>query len=251
MSRFEDRTVIAPASHDRRPRLMVLEDDQVTRSMIARYFANDGFDVQEAGSAAECRALLRRGTVDLIFADIHLPDANGIALAQEIRAESPVGIIFVTQQDNEVDRVVGLETAGDDYVTKPVNLRELMARARALLRRRRLDSAPGNRRVVMTFGPYILDLTRRELSISSGGQISLTRGEFDLLAALAEAGGRPLYRDFLAEVVSSRPGESDTRTVDTLVSRLRRKLNHQPDGGTLIVTVTGIGYRFGLAVDSA
>lgn len=251
MGRPEDWPVKTSASHNRRPRLMVLEDDPVTRSMIARYFANDGFDVQEAASAAECRALLRRGAVDLIFADIHLPDANGIALAQEIRAESPVGIIFVTQQDNEVDRVVGLETAGDDYVTKPVNLRELMARSRALLRRRRLDSAPGNRRAIMTFGPYILDLTRRELSITSGEQIALTRGEFDLLAALAEAGGRPLYRDFLAEVVSTRPGEGDTRTVDSLVSRLRRKLNHQGDGSAMIVTVTGVGYRFGIAIDPA
>lgn len=231
-----------------RPSLIVLEDDPVTRSMVARYFINEGFDVREAASAAECRALFKDRDFDLIFIDIKLPDANGITLSQEIRAKSPVGIIFVTQLDSELDRVVGLEVAGDDYVTKPINLRELMARSRALLRRRKLDREQGNRRNVVTFGPYILDLTRRELS-RSGQQIALTRGEFDLLAALVEAEGRPLYRDYLAEVISSRPGEGDTRTVDSLVSRLRRKLAHPDGGGTVIVTVTGIGYRFGASID--
>lgn len=235
-------------SNNARPRLVVLEDEAVTRSMIAKYFSSEGFDVQEAASAEECRNILKKGGIDLIFVDIQLPDANGITFSQEIRAESSVGIIFVTQRDSEIDRVVGLESAGDDYVTKPINLRELMARARALLRRRRLDGAPTNRRSTVTFGSYLLDLTRREL-LHSGQQITLTRGEFDLLAALVEAEGRPLYRDYLAEVVSSRPGESDTRTVDSLVSRLRRKLSQPHSDGSLIITVTGIGYRFGGSVD--
>lgn len=250
MGTHESRPVTAAASQDARPNLVVLDDDPVTRSMIARYFSNEGFDVQEAASAAECRVLLKRGGIDLIFVDIHLPDANGIMFSQEIRAGgSPVGIIFVTQRDSEIDRVVGLESAGDDYVTKPINLRELMARSRSLLRRRKLDSTPNPRHTVITFGTYILDLTRRELSIASGEQIALTRGEFDLLAALVEARGRPLYRDFLAEVVSSRSGEGDTRTVDSLVSRLRRKLNPIACGGPPIITVTGIGYRFGITID--
>jgi len=250
MGKYENRPALTAASRDLRPSLVVLDDDPVTRSMIVRYFANNGFEVQEAASAADCRAILRHGMVDLIFVDIHLPDANGIVFAQEIRADSPVGIIFVTQQDSEVDRVVGLESAGDDYVTKPINLRELMARSRAFLRRRKLDSMPSDRRTVVTFGSYILDLTRRELSIASGEKITLTRGEFDLLAALVEADGRPLYRDFLAEVVSSRSGEGDTRTVDSLVSRLRRKLDPVACGGSPIITVTGVGYRFGVAIDS-
>ncbi|MDO8606648.1 MAG: response regulator [Phaeospirillum sp.] len=244
MTRFENRPGMA--ARDARPSLVVLDDDPVTRSMIGRYFSNEGFDVQEAASAAECRTILRAGTVDIIFVDIQLPDANGISFSQEIRAGSPVGIIFVTQRDSEIDRVLGLESAGDDYVTKPVNLRELMARSRALLRRRKLDSAPGGHRTVITFGTYILDLTRRELSVNSGEQIALTRGEFDLLAALVEADGRPLYRDFLAEVISSRSGEGDMRTVDSLISRLRRKLTQ---GDSPIITVSGIGYRFGIAIN--
>ncbi|MBF0269165.1 MAG: response regulator transcription factor [Alphaproteobacteria bacterium] len=248
---FENSQLISRASREARPSLVVLDDDPVTRSMIGNYFSGEGFDVQEAGTASECRKILKRGPIDLLFVDIRLPDANGISFSQEVRAASQVGIIFVTQNDNEIDRVVGLESAGDDYVTKPVNLRELMARARALLRRRKLYSAPGKRPTILSFGPYILDLTRRELAVNSGEQIALTRGEFDLLAALVEAEGRPLYRDFLAEVVSTRSGEGDTRTVDSLVSRLRRKLNLLSGLSTVIVTVPGVGYRFAAPVVSS
>lgn len=217
--------------------------------MIAIYFSQEGFLIQEAESAAQCRALFRSGAFDLVFVDIHLPDANGIEFAREIGAGSDVGIIFVTQRDSELDRVLGLESVGDDYVTKPINLRELMARARSCLRRRKSGRASGGRRSVFTFGPYIMDLTRRELAMESGHPVPLTRGEFDLLAALVEADGRPLYRDFLAEVVSTRAGDmvGALRSVDTLVARLRRKLRLD-GGGQAIVTVTGIGYRFGWVV---
>lgn len=187
---------------------------------------------------------------DLLFVDIHLPDANGITFAQEIRASSQVGIIFVTQRDSEIDRVVGLESAGDDYVTKPINLRELMARTRSLLRRSKQSSGQPSHRSVITFGAYVMDMTRRELSSKGGKLIPLTRGEFDLLAALVEANGRPLYRDFLAEVVNNRTGggEGALRTVDTLVARLRRKLKQAEGDETLIITMPGIGYRFGRVV---
>ena len=240
---------IMPLDAGQRPRLIVLDDDPVTRSMIARYFANEGFDVSEAHCADDCRRILKQRPMDLAFVDIHLPDTNGILLAQEIRATSSLGIIFVTQRDNEIDRVLGLESAGDDYVTKPVNLRELLARARALLRRRKLDHGAAQRSTVLTFGSWVLDLTRRELTPVGGEQIPLTRGEFDLLAALVEADGRPLYRDFLAEVVSNRATDSDARTVDSLVARLRRKLAPMEGGSAMIVTVNGVGYRFGLTVD--
>lgn len=212
--------------------------------MIARYFSNEGFQVQEAATAAEVRAIFKAGVPDLVFVDIHLPDANGILFAQEIRAASSVGIVFVTQRDSELDRIVGLESAGDDYVTKPVNLRELMARARALLRRRGLDRTMPARRSVVTFGCFVMDLTRRELASRAGDVVPLTRGEFNLLAALVEAEGRPLYRDFLAEVISSRAGDTDARTVDSLVARLRRKFKQSGQEDDLIVTVTGVGYRF-------
>lgn len=229
-------------------RLIVVEDDPVTRSAIGRYFGSEGFDVHEAGNAAEGRDLHRRVGADLIFIDIHLPDGNGLDLARELRGRSAVGIIFVTQRDSASDKVAGLELGGDDYVTKPVDLRELLARTRALLRRRALERVAARRASVITFGPWMLDLTRRELAIHGGAPVQLTRAEFDLLAALVETNGLPLGRDYLIEVVSNRNLASDLRTVDSIVARLRRKLA-EIDDTPVILTVTGIGYRLGIATD--
>jgi two-component system torCAD operon response regulator TorR len=229
--------------------LVVVEDDPVTRSMIARYFTDEGFEVEEAATGAACRRALKRRAANLVFIDIQLPDGDGFDLAREIRAESAVGIIFVTQKDSEIDKVLGLELAGDDYVTKPVKLRELLARARALLRRRALDSNSTQNQTVVTFGAWRLDKTRRELTTLEGALVRLTRAEFDLLAALVEANRRPLSRDYLREVVSNREAEVGERTVDALIARLRRKLKPPPGGPSLIVTVTGIGYKLGVAAD--
>jgi two-component system torCAD operon response regulator TorR len=233
----------------KRDRLIVVEDDPVTRSMIARYFLDEGFEVEEAATGGECRRALKRRGADLVFVDIQLPDGDGFDLAREIRAASAVGIIFVTQKDSEVDRVLGLELAGDDYVTKPVKLRELLARARALLRRRALDRNAAQSQTVVAFGAWLIDKTRRELTTLEGVNVRLTRAEFDLLAALVEANGRPLTRDYLSEVVSNRDTEVGERTVDALIARLRRKLNPSPGGQPLIVTVTGIGYKLGVVID--
>ncbi|MGD0719457.1 MAG: response regulator transcription factor [Roseiarcus sp.] len=233
----------------RRDRLIVVEDDPTTRSMIARYFAAEGFDVEEASTRAECRRALKRQGADLVFIDIQLPDGDGFGLAREIHAENPVGIIFVTQRNNDIDRILGLELAGDDYVTKPVNLRELLARARALLRRRRLDRESSRNRSVATFGSWLIDQTRREIATREGVPVRLTRGEFDLLAALVAADGRPLSRDYLIEVISNRDAEVGERTVDALIGRLRRKLGTTPGAPPIIVTVGGVGYKLGVAID--
>ncbi len=234
-----------------RARLVLVEDDPVTRTMIAGYFSNEGFDVEEAATASDGKALLMRRQADLAFIDIHLPDGNGLDLAREIRQHSLVGIIFVTQRSGDADKVEGLELGGDDYVTKPVNLRELLARARALLRRRTLERRTMPRASVITFGPWMLDLTRRELAVRGGEPITLTRAEFDLLAALAEADGQPLDRDYLVEVVSNRTLASDPRTVDSIVARLRRKLGPAAGGMPIIVTVAGIGYKLGIDTGTA
>jgi two-component system torCAD operon response regulator TorR len=243
------RTVLAAAQattasgreSQRRERLLVVEDDPVTRSMIAGYFAEHSFDVAEAGSCAECRQVLKRSRVDLIFLDVQLPDGDGFELAREIQANSHAGLIFVTRRDTEVDRILGLEVAGDHYVTKPINLRELLARARSLLRRRTIEREAARPGSTVIFGNWVIDLTRRELTGADGKPVALTRAEFDLLAALVGADGRPLSREYLIEVVSNRQSDVDVRTVDALVARLRRKLigGAQP----IIATVTGIGYK--------
>ncbi len=223
-----------------RERLIVVEDDPVTRSMIAGYFSDHNFDVVEAGSCADCRQALK-ARADLVFIDVSLPDGDGFELAKEVQTASNAGIIFVTRRDTEVDRILGLELAGDHYVTKPINLRDLLARARAVLRRRAIERKSARARSTIAFGDWVIDLTRRELTGLDGKSIALTRAEFDLLAALIGADGRPLSRDYLIEVVSNRQADVDVRTVDALIARLRRKLV----GGTqpVIGTVTGIGYK--------
>ena len=239
-------TTAAARDAQRRERLIIVEDDPVTRAMIAGYFADHNFDVAEAGGCADCRLLLKRGRADLIFLDVQLPDGDGFEFARELQSLSRAGIIFVTRRDTEVDRILGLEVAGDHYVTKPINLRELLARARSLLRRREIEREAARSDSTVIFGNWVIDLTRRELTEAGGQPVALTRAEFDLLAALVGADGRPLSREYLIEVVSNRDADVDARTVDALVVRLRRKLGsgEQP----LIVTVTGIGYKLAVPV---
>ena len=225
-----------------RERLIVVEDDPVTRAMIAGYFIDNNFEVVEAKDCAECRLALKT-RADLIFIDLQLPDGDGFELAKEVQALSSAGIIFVTRRDTEVDRILGLEVAGDHYVTKPINLRDLLARARSLLRRRAIERDAANAATTtIVFGGWIIDLVRRELSSLDGTLIHLTRAEFDLLAALVGADGRPLSREYLIEVVSNRQTDVDVRTVDALIARLRRKLVGGSDH-PVIATVTGIGYK--------
>ncbi|MCK1396123.1 response regulator transcription factor [Bradyrhizobium sp. 1] len=235
------RQEVRPAG---RERLIVVEDDPVTRTMLVGYFSENNFDVIGAGSCAECRQALRART-DLVFLDLQLPDGDGFELAKEIQATSNAGIIFVTRRDTDVDRILGLEIAGDHYVTKPINLRDLLARARSVLRRRSIDRKAARNHNSIAFGDWIIDLTRRELLGSDGKPVALTRAEFDLLAALVGADGRPLSRDYLIEVVSNRQAEVDIRTVDALVARLRRKL--VGSGTPVIATVTGVGYKLALS----
>lgn len=233
------------------PRLLVVEDDDVTRTMIVSYMAAQSFVVSGASTAGEALDLVRSEKPDLIFVDVQLPDSDGFTLARTIRAASAVGIIFVTQKDGALDRVRGLETAGDDYVTKPIDLRELLARTRALLRRRELERKVARAEGVVTFGIWLIDHNRRELTTSRGEPLRLTRGEFDLVSALVRADGRTLSRDYLVEVVSNRLTEVGVRTVDALIARIRRKLGIGHDGPSPIETVSGAGYRLAVRVDPA
>jgi two-component system torCAD operon response regulator TorR len=231
-----------------RERLVVVEDDPVTRTMIAGYFSDQGFRVEEAETVLEAKRTVRRFKPELIFIDVVLPDGDGFQLAKELQSISDAGIIFVTRRDTDIDRIVGLELAADHYVTKPIDLRDLLARTRSLLRRRKIERDTARRNTTVTFGRFIIDLLRRELATINGEPIRLTRGEFDLLAALVENSGRPLSRDYLIEVVSNRYAEVDARSVDALVARLRRKLlgAGEPD---VIATVSGVGYRLGMVAE--
>ncbi len=234
-----------------RERTVIVEDDPITRTMLVRYFAQQGYEAEAAAGIVEARRALRRRPADVLLLDIVLPDGDGVAFAREIRRDSAVGIIFVTNRNRDADRIQGLEAAGDDYVTKPINLRELLARVRALCRRLALDRKFAPDDTILAFDNWLIDLKRRELAERDGRVLRLTRGEFDLLAALILARGEAVTRDYLVEVVSNRAVKVTPRTVDALVARLRRKLELASSGPCPIRTVTGTGYRLDAAISIA
>ncbi|KVX87539.1 two-component system response regulator [Burkholderia ubonensis] len=231
-------------------RILIVEDDPVTQAMLARYLGGAGYKIAVGSTLADARDALRAAPADVLLLDINLPDGDGISFARELRQHSTAGIIFVTQRAGDADRVLGLEAAGDDYVTKPVRLRELLAQVRALLRRQRLYHEVSPVDTVLTFDRWLIDLRRRELALLGGDVLALTPREFDLLAALVMARGATLTRDYLREVTSKREHTMDARTVDTLIARLRRKLSQADSAaGCPIRTVVGVGYRLDAKVD--
>lgn len=225
--------------------VLLIEDDPIARTMAGQYLSRHDYEVLEAANCADARQMIASMDVDLVLVDIRLPDGSGMDLAREIRQASDVGLIFMTQMGDTENRVRGLEIGADDYVTKPVDLRELLARVRSTLRRVHKPSV-ANADGVVVLGPWEIDLRRRE-AVTTGGRIApLTRAEFDLVAALVQAGGRPVSRDYLLDVVSHRSEVIGDRTVDTLIGRIRRKLETEGVDRTLIVTERGIGYRANL-----
>jgi two-component system torCAD operon response regulator TorR len=204
---------------DQRPKILLVEDEAVTRATLNHFLVRNGFEVKGADTAAAAYALLVAEAFALVLLDINLPDMDGLSLAAEIRKSFDTAIVFITQRNERATRIEALETTGDDYITKPLDLRELLARLRSVLRRRGGGGADK-----VSIGGIDVDLDRREVRLAGCGRIDLTRGEFDLLAALIRANGNVVTRQVLASVVTRQLGPSDMRTVDTLVSRLRRKL---------------------------
>lgn len=172
--------------------------------------------------------------------DINLPDGTGFSLASQLQRGRNLPIIYMTSRGAAEDRVRGLETGGDDYLVKPVEMRELVARIQVVLRRCKRAVVEGDR--VVAFGGWMLDLVRRELIDSNANPVPLTRAEFDLFAALYHSGAVPLHRDYLLEVVASADSTTKLRTIDVMVSRIRRKLAAVPCTGPRIMTRVGEGY---------
>ncbi|CAH2601365.1 DNA-binding transcriptional dual regulator TorR [Rhodovastum atsumiense] len=223
--------------------VLVVDDEPVARESITAYFEREGFRVTAVGSGAGLRAVLARETPDLLLLDIRLPDEDGLAIMRELRAQSALPVILVSARGDEVDRVLGLELGADDYVTKPFSPRELLARARTVLRRIGASSySSGPDRMVRRFAGWSIDFSLRRLTSPGGEEVRLTRGEFDLLAALARRPGHVLTRDSLLDAISHRDWAPNDRTVDVLVARLRRKIEADPAHPRLIVTEHGIGY---------
>lgn len=214
--------------------ILLIEDDPAQRLLLAAYVRQAGFRVEEAGTLAEGKALAL-GHPSLVLLDLDLPDGEGLELARElIRRAIPV--LVVTSRPG--DRLRCLQLGADDFLEKPFDPRELLARIQNLLRRCG-ESSPSSRPI----GAFHLDAPGRRLLDGQGAEVHLTRGEFDLLAALLEARGRVLSRVDLSEIISPFGGTVCSRSVDVLVSRLRRKLEDDPSHPALLQTVPGVGYR--------
>ena len=229
-----------------RPHIVVVEDEAVQRQMLADYLARQNFRVTGLADGAALRRLVERELPVLVMLDVGLPGEDGFALARWLREKSRrVGIIMVTAAGETVDRVVGLESGADDYMAKPFEPRELLARVKSVLRRAAGAPAPGPNLPRVRIGRRILDLERRLLiDPVDGNEERLAASEFDLLKIFAENPNRPLMRDWLLEVTAHREAEAFDRAIDLRITRLRRKVEIDPAHPEALRTVRGVGYMF-------
>jgi DNA-binding response OmpR family regulator len=224
--------------------ILIVDDDPRVCRLVARYLGREGYTVRTAASGAQMRQVMLDDTPQLVILDILLPDDDGFDLARELRASSDVGIIMLTGKTDTVDKIVGLEVGADDYITKPFDERELLARVRSVLRRvSHHATEPDLRASEARFAGWRLDLDGYELISPEGESIALTTHEFQLLAALVKHGERVLTRDVILDSVFGKEWAPYDRSVDVLVGKLRRKLRDDPRRPTLIRTVRGAGYR--------
>lgn len=232
--------------------IVIVEDDAEIRTLLRDYLAKEGFHVAVAdGGSALDRLVAQRGEPDLVVLDLMLPGEDGISICRRLRANSRLPIIMLTARGDDVDRIVGLEVGADDYVPKPFNPRELVARIRAVLRR--VGEAPlrVDARDQFHVGHLDVDLTARTVSHSGGTVIELTSAEFALLACFVERPNRVLSRDQLMDWTRGRQADSFDRTIDVQVSRLRKKIAAGGEGGPIIKTVRNEGYILTVAVKPA
>ena len=227
------------------PSVLLVEDDAFQRKAAETYLANHDLRVIAVENGAQMRRQVSRAMPDLVLLDVQLPgQEDGFALARWLRESSTrVGIIMLTAAGDSVDKVLGLESGADDYVAKPYEPRELLARCKSVLRRAVNKSTPSLlERVRM--GRHVLDLSRRALHDDSGKDVAVTAGEFDILKIFAENPNRPLSRDWLLETTSHRARDPFDRAIDLRITRIRRKIEPSPEKPTVIRTVRGVGYMF-------
>lgn len=231
-------------------RILIVDDDPQVARLLSRYLEREGFTIQVARSANQMRTALKGFPADLLILGLGLPGADGLSLTREIRRDSSVGIILLTGKDEPVDRVAGLELGADDYVTRPFDDRELLARIRTVLRRTqnrspyRVAEPRPERPPAVRFAEWRLDLGARELISQSGEAVELTSMEFELLSVLVSNPNRVMSRDQLLERCTGRSWDPYDRAIDTLIVKLRRKLESDPKRPQIIKTVRGAGYVF-------
>jgi two-component system phosphate regulon response regulator OmpR len=243
------------ATTNARPdRIVVVDDDARIRDLLRRYQTQEGFEVLLAEDAKALNRVMTRETIDMIILDLMLPGEDGLSICRRLRAANDrTPIIMLTAKVEDVDRIVGLEVGADDYLPKPFNPRELLARIHAVLRRRPAQEAPGapaKDGETVSFGPFEFDLSLRRLT-KDGEPITLTTGEFSMLKALVRHPRQPLSRDKLAQLARGREFEPFDRSLDVQISRLRKMLEPDPSAPRYIQTVWGVGYVFVPAEGSA
>lgn len=245
---------------DASPHLLIVDDDREIRDLLSRFLRKHGFRVSVAVDGRDMRRALEDRAIDLIVLDLMLPGEDGLALCRRLRAESRVPVVMLTAMGEEIDRIVGLEMGADDYLAKPFNPRELLARIRAVLRRTGPGDGGGPSRgtgdsepaeAAVRFAGWQFDLDKRELISPDGVLVPLSGGEFALLATFIQHPQRVLSREQLLDFARGRDAQPFDRAIDVQVSRLRRKIESDPREPALIKTVRGGGYLFAARVERA
>ena len=242
---------------ERTPHILVVDDDREIRTLLARFLGNHGYRVTVAADGREMAKAMDERGIDLVVLDLMLPGEDGLTLCRNLRVKSDVPVVMLTAMGEETDRIVGLEMGADDYLPKPFNPRELLARIKAVLRRAgaRTDtpagggdeSEDGDR--VLAFAGWRFNLDSRDLVSPDGVTVPLSGGEYDLLAVFVSRPQRVLSRDQLLDLARGRDAQPFDRSIDVQVSRLRRKMENDPANPALIKTVRGGGYVFAPAVE--
>jgi two-component system OmpR family response regulator len=238
---------------ERTPHCLVVEDDREISDLVSRFLVKHGIRVSVAANGRAMDRILAESRIDIVVLDIMLPGEDGLSLCRRVRGESSVPIIMLTALGDEMDRILGLEMGADDYIAKPFNSRELLARIRAVLRRvQTLPEAPFPAKSnALTFDGWRVDLGMRQLHAPDGASVMLTSGEFDLLVAFCQHPHRVLTRDQLLDLTLGRSAKVFDRSVDIRISRLRRKIEPDPKQPTFITTVRSGGYFFAAQVSAA
>jgi DNA-binding response OmpR family regulator len=228
-------------------RILVCDDEVDVREMVQEYLGKRGFKVSTAANGEELRSVMSSGGIDLIILDINMPGEDGLAVLRSLRPDDQTPVVMLTAAGEVVDRIIGLEMGADDYLGKPVDLRELEARVKAVLRRKgtgtektealeKVDTAQ--------FGDYELNIEAARMTASDGSELPLTAMEFNLLRAFAQNKGRVLNRDQILDQAHDRSWDPFDRSIDIRISRLRRKIERNPEKPTIIRTVRGLGYVY-------
>src|SRR5487761_2274810 len=233
------------------PHLLIVDDDREIRSLLGQYLEKNDFRTTAVPDAREARRVMERAAIDLIVLDLMLPGEDGLTLCRELRRHSQVPIIMLTARGEDVDRIVGLEVGADDYLAKPFNPRELLARIRALLRRSDTPRASleTTKQSSYRFGDFLLNIDTHDLH-RNGMNVPLTAGEFNLLHVFVEHPNRVLSRDIIMDLLKGYERSPFDRSIDVQVTRLRRKIEDDPNSPMYIRTVWGTGYLFALGGNS-